>query len=115
MRGAAVTMAVLYPLQRHGSRAWVAFRRLSSGLRGQTLGLAAAATILVYLATAVFAPVLAPFDPAATDLGMRLASPSPGHWFGTDALGRDIFSRTLYGARVSLLVGVLTVGISAAV
>lgn len=107
-------MAVLYPLRRHGSRALFAFGRVSSGLRGQTLGLVAAVVILVYLVAAVSAPLLAPYDPAATDLGIRLAPPSPAHWFGTDALGRDIFSRTLYGARVSLLVGLLTVGISAA-
>jgi ABC-type dipeptide/oligopeptide/nickel transport system permease subunit len=108
-------MALLYPLRRHGVRALFAIARLSSELRGQALGLAAAVVILAYLAAAVFAPLFAPYDPAATDLAIRLAPPSPGHWFGTDALGRDIFSRTLYGTRVSLLVGILTVGISAAV
>ena len=55
---------------------------------------------------AVFAPWLAPHDPGALDLGGRLLAPSHGHWFGTDELGRDIFSRTIYGARISLIVAV---------
>jgi peptide/nickel transport system permease protein len=62
---------------------------------------------------AVFAPVVAPYDPDAAALGQRLAAPSAEHWFGTDSLGRDILSRTIYGARVSLLIGLLTVIITA--
>jgi peptide/nickel transport system permease protein len=65
-------------------------------------------TALLLLA-AVFAPWIAPRDPAAQDLPHRLASPSAAHWFGTDELGRDEFSRTVYGARVSMLVGVSVV------
>jgi len=61
------------------------------------------------LLTALFAPWLAPRDPAAQDLPNRLASPSAAHWFGTDELGRDILSRTIYGARVSMLVGITVV------
>ncbi len=63
----------------------------------------------------MLAPVIAPSHPEATDLAARLAPPSQAHWFGTDELGRDILSRTIYGARVSILVGVLTVGISTVV
>jgi peptide/nickel transport system permease protein len=61
------------------------------------------------LLTALFAPWLAPHDPAAQDLPNRLASPSAAHWFGTDELGRDVLSRTIYGARVSMLVGISVV------
>src|SRR5581483_8683717 len=52
-----------------------------------------------------FAPLLAPHDPAQLDLAQRLLPPSHAHWMGTDELGRDVLSRTLYGARVSLVVG----------
>ena len=61
--------------------------------------------ILLFALLAVFAPVLAPFDPLAQDIPNGLAPPSPDHWMGTDKLGRDIFSRMLYGARISLGAG----------
>lgn len=61
---------------------------------------------------AVLAPWLAPYDPAALDLLAILEPPSPVHLLGTDSLGRDIFSRMLFGARVSLWVGFVAVGIS---
>jgi len=67
---------------------------------------------LVVLA-AVAGPWLAPFDPSAQDLALRLEGPSWLHWFGLDELGRDIFSRVLSGARISLLVGVIVVSVSA--
>jgi peptide/nickel transport system permease protein len=66
-----------------------------------------AATLL--LLAALLAPLIAPADPAAQNLPVRLASPSRSHWMGTDELGRDILSRTLYGARISLLVAVCVV------
>jgi len=68
-----------------------------------------AAAVMLLLA-ALFAPWIAPADPAAQNLPARLASPSRAHWMGTDELGRDILSRTLYGARISLLVSVCVVG-----
>jgi len=64
---------------------------------------------VLLLLAALFAPWIAPADPAAQDLPSRLAPPSRTHWMGTDELGRDIFSRVLYGARVSLLVAVSVV------
>jgi peptide/nickel transport system permease protein len=70
------------------------------------VGFAAAAILLL---AALFAPWIAPADPAAQNLPERLASPSRAHWMGTDELGRDILSRTLYGARISLLVSVCVV------
>ena len=76
--------------------------------------LAALGVVLLglFLVCAVFAPWLAPQDPAQLDLTGRLMSPSWAHWFGTDELGRDILSRTLYGARISLIVAVSVVGLS---
>ena len=70
--------------------------------------------LVVFIVCAVFAPWLAPRDPAALDLHGRLDGPSWSHWFGTDELGRDILSRTLYGARISLIVAVSVVGLSLA-
>ena len=61
--------------------------------------------VTIFLIFAAFAPWIAPQDPAAIDLPMRLNSPSHAHWFGTDELGRDIVSRVIYGARISMLVG----------
>ncbi len=62
--------------------------------------------------SALFAPLLAPHDPTALDLAHRLASPGAAHWFGTDELGRDIFSRILFGARISLTVAICVVSLS---
>lgn len=70
--------------------------------------------LAVFGVCAVFAPWLAPHDPAQLDLTGRLVGPTAAHWFGTDELGRDILSRTLYGARISLVVAVSVVGLSLA-
>ena len=64
---------------------------------------------------ALFAPLLAPQDPARIDLTHRLLPPGLSHWFGTDELGRDILSRTLYGARISMVVAVSVVSLSLSV
>ncbi|HWZ51455.1 MAG TPA: ABC transporter permease [Granulicella sp.] len=71
--------------------------------------------ILGFALCALGAPLVAPRDPAQIVLSGRLFSPGPGHWFGTDELGRDILSRTIYGARISLVVAVSVVGLSLAV
>jgi peptide/nickel transport system permease protein len=68
--------------------------------------------VAVFLACALFAPWIAPQDPAHIDLPARLMGPSASHWFGTDELGRDILSRIIYGARVSMLVGSCVVAAS---
>lgn len=60
-------------------------------------------TLIVFIA--VFSPFIAPYDPNAVSPTLRLRWPSAEHWFGTDMLGRDLFSRVVYGARVSLFVG----------
>jgi peptide/nickel transport system permease protein len=68
--------------------------------------------ICLFAVLAAFAPWIAPQDPAHIDLPARLAPPSPPHWMGTDELGRDIFSRVIYGARISMLVGSCVVAAS---
>jgi peptide/nickel transport system permease protein len=67
----------------------------------------------VVILAAIFAPLIATHDVATQDLMMRYASPSAEHWFGTDGLGRDVFSRVVYGARISLEVGISVVIVSA--
>jgi peptide/nickel transport system permease protein len=74
-----------------------------------------AAIVLVVVVAAVFGPAVAPFDPATQEMALRLDGPTGLHWFGLDELGRDIFTRVLYGARISLLVGIVVVGVSATV
>ncbi len=78
-------------------------------LRQSGLGRWGLAVTLLLALLALLAPQLAPRDPAAQDLPQRLLPPGAGHWMGTDELGRDIFSRVLYGTRVSMLVGVSVV------
>lgn len=66
----------------------------------------------IVILMAVFAPLIATHDVTVQDLANRFASPSADHWFGTDALGRDIFTRVVYGARISLEVGLVVVVVS---
>ena len=73
------------------------------------------AIVLIAVLAALFGPVLAPFDPASQELALRLAGPTGLHWFGLDELGRDIFARILSGARISLMVGLIVVGVSASI
>ncbi len=76
--------------------------------RKKPLGAAGGVLMLVVVLTAVFAGVLATHDPIATSATHTLAPPSTDHWLGNDHLGRDIYSRIVYGARVSLVVGVVS-------
>ncbi len=71
--------------------------------------------VIALIIVAVFAPAIATHDIGATDLASRYLPPSAAHWFGTDATGRDIFSRVIYGARISLRVGLIVVAVSALV
>jgi peptide/nickel transport system permease protein len=71
-----------------------------------------AVVAVVFILAAIFAPVIATHDVTLQNLAMRYAAPSSEHWFGTDALGRDVFSRVVYGARISLQVGITVVFVS---
>jgi len=71
------------------------------------LALLSVIVIAVYILTALLAPIIAPYDPDAVDLDEAKQSPGKKHIFGTDEKGRDIFSRVIYGSRISLAIGVL--------
>ncbi len=71
--------------------------------------------ILLAVIVAVFAPVLAPYDPYGTDMDKVLLKPGTAHWLGTDALGRDVLSRLMYGTRLSLLIGLTAVVVAAVI
>jgi len=70
------------------------------------------AIVAFFIALALFAPLLSPYDPVAQSWTLVRQPPSASHWFGTDDLGRDILVRVIYGARASLLAGVISVGIA---
>jgi peptide/nickel transport system permease protein len=84
---------------------------LWGSIKRKPLGIASAALIALLVLTAIFANVLAPYDPLSAQPEIRLARPSWEHLFGTDDIGRDVFSRVIYGSRISLWVGLLAVGI----
>lgn len=85
-----------------------ALRRLFQR-KGAVIGLA---VITTFILLALFAPLVAPYDPIATSWSLVRKAPSAAHWFGTDDLGRDILSRTIYGARASLMAGAISVVIA---
>ncbi len=82
---------------------------LSRFARRNPLGAVGAIVILLLVVTAIFAPLVAPYDPLFPDAINRLEAPGARHLFGTDDIGRDVFSRVVYGGRVSLQVGIMTV------
>ena len=79
------------------------------------LALSGLIIIFLILVLALFAPIIAPYDPNFIDIESILIAPSLSHLMGTDGLGRDVFSRMLFGARISLLVGFVAVGIATAI
>lgn len=76
-------------------------------LRRNTLSVLGILIIFAFLLIAIFGPSLAPYDPIKSETANRLQVPSAGHWFGTDQLGRDIFSRVIHGARISLRIAMI--------
>jgi peptide/nickel transport system permease protein len=80
--------------------------------RGAMVGLA---VVVFFVALAIFASWIAPYDPLATSWSAVRKAPTAAHWFGTDEIGRDVLSRVVWGARASLLAGLVSVGISLAI
>src|SRR5712671_2331753 len=73
--------------------------------RRRTLGAVGAAVVVVMIVVGVFAGLLAPYGPLAVDFGAMLSKPGAAHWLGTDAFGRDVLSRLIFGSRTALMVG----------
>ena len=76
------------------------------------LAMAGGVVVLMLFVLSILAPLISPYDPSSINAWEVLQPPSPKHWFGTDELGRDVFSRIIYGARISLKVGFVSVGIA---
>jgi peptide/nickel transport system permease protein len=100
------------PSSARQARLGEAYRFLRAFARHRA-GMAGLVILLLLIAVAVLAPLLAPFSPTAQDLSLRLKPPDALHWLGTDELSRDIFSRLLYGARVTLGIVALVTAIAA--
>ncbi|MCR4394208.1 MAG: ABC transporter permease [Dehalococcoidales bacterium] len=90
-------------------------RRILRVFFGRKLAVIGLAFIVLEIIVAIFAPLIAPYDPIKTDLDSRLLQPSWDHLLGTDSAGRDLFSRVIYGARTSLVIGISAVSISTVV
>jgi ABC-type dipeptide/oligopeptide/nickel transport system permease subunit len=99
-------VAAATPGTRANLRRW--WRRFARN-RGAVFGLA---VLVVIVLMSVFAPLLAPYDPLAQGVGPALQRPSLDHWAGTDSFGRDLLSRIIYGARIALIVGVVSVALA---
>jgi peptide/nickel transport system permease protein len=90
------------PVEPRRARWWAAVRDFA---RRRTLGAVGGAVVVLMILIALLATALAPYDPVTVDFGAMLAPPSAKHWLGTDAFGRDVLSRLIYGSRTALLVG----------
>jgi len=98
MAGAVTQPAVTYTVRKRRST-------LVEFCIAQPLGAVSAVAVSVMNYAGVFAELVAPYDPLNIDFGAMLAAPSAEHWMGTDAFGRDIFSRVIYGARTAITIG----------
>lgn len=86
-------------------RMWYSFCKRKVAVLGLVI-------VLIYIIVAIFAPLMAPYDPVKQDLANMLQTPGPKHLLGTDEMGRDILSRIIYGARISMKVGFYAVGVA---
>lgn len=93
----------------------MAKNRLLAKVSGNILFFSGLSVVLAFFVIAVFAPYIATHDPTYIDFDSVFLPPSAEHYFGTDDLGRDVFSRVVYGSRISLFVGFVAVGISLAI
>ena len=105
MPGSIPASATVDELARPAERPGGWLRVVLEFIRQRPLGAIGAAIILVMVFLAAGAGWLAPYDPLETDYAAMLAAPSPDHWLGTDAFGRDVLSRIIYGSRTALMVG----------
>ncbi|WP_050631246.1 ABC transporter permease [Bradyrhizobium viridifuturi] len=106
--GTATSLVASETLESPARRAW---RRLVRR-KGAMLGLV---VIALFIVLAVFAPLIVPYDPIAASWSLVRKAPSAQHWFGTDELGRDVLARVVFGARASLLAGLISVSIALAI
>ena len=93
-------------LRRAGAHATVGWRRVLFLAQRHVLGAAGLMIMTLFVFTAIFADFIARYDPLTIDAARALARPSLAHWMGTDSFGRDVFSRIIHGARISLAVGI---------
>ncbi len=103
---AAAASSVLAPDDLRPGRLWQAFRKNRLAWIGVVL-------LGLLIVMAVLAPWIAPYDPLEQDIVARLEPPSDAHWLGTDSFGRDVLTRLIYGARISLFVGFAAVTVAA--
>lgn len=89
-------------------------RAILRHLRKNKIAMLGLCVIVLFLLCAVFAPSIARYDPIATNFGKALSKPSAQHWLGNDELGRDLFSRIIFGSRISLVIGLISVAIGLA-
>ena len=100
-----VKTQTIEPREKRWAVLWRRFRRNKLAVLGLVI-------VFVMVFTAIFAPVIAPFDPKAQDYAMTLRPPGEGGLMGTDSLGSDVFSRVVYGARISLEASLISVGLA---
>ena len=98
------------PLGSADGRRWIPRWRLPAAWR-RPLAIVGVLIVAFWVIVMIFAPLLAPYDPLAQDAA-RFLPPSPEHWFGTDGVGRDVLSRVIYGARISIPIAVMLVLLS---
>ncbi len=109
IRAAASPRPQLENLNAAGHRGW--FRQATRKLRRRPAAMIGGTIILFFIVVAVLAPLIAPADPNEISTNRR-AAPSLDHWFGTDELGRDVLSRVIFGAQISLRVGLISIAIA---
>ena len=100
---------VVAPLEASRITEFQRFRRVFFGRKVVIFGFV---IIVLLILTAIFAPLIAPYDPYEIDMANALQNPSTSHWLGTDEIGRDVLSRLIYGTRTSLMVGIVAVSVA---
>jgi peptide/nickel transport system permease protein len=110
-RGGDTSLTTTLPARRDRAKTQSPGRRTLRRFLSHRLAVFGAALLLLMGLCAIFAPIVAPANPSKIDLTNISKPPSGGHWLGTDAVGRDVLSRLIYGARVSLSVGLVAVAL----